>query len=483
MREGSGNIARLCASWWETLTDSTKSEQHRYAEELLRLLGWEQPIALTPKEAAAAFSARPYLLRASGQTTIAVYFVLPGTIEPPSNVVNHGLDFCLATRMLTDQARETGASYALITDLYRSYFYDLRTDELLLYADEPDTFDREFTEALRRPNVERGALEEVRREPRSTTARRLREWCERWTTVIATRGRISPDTASLAIDRLLVVRYLFAHNILRRTKWRLEQRFQQLTCRAADADTRGLSRDLIHLFHDMWFDWRIDLFEPAPDLDKAISDDGLAATMLSEFALLSRGKFSIATILESFNHGDPQEKMRVRMVPDINEDRESYLAKQTVDTADDARIEVDLAEEGYRAIFYWFDKVVALYERLAVDFDNRARRTQPIAQDMDLFAWSELDANRPGACADKFAHACEKGLRVYYRGPRQYRVGRLMLTLHLISRYDQHRVPVAQFPSIKTAMVERPAILPADRMLCRTIPFRDANKTGQEREN
>ncbi|MBP8131965.1 MAG: hypothetical protein KA184_20490 [Candidatus Hydrogenedentes bacterium] len=483
MREGSGKIARLCASWRDTLTDSAKSEQHRYAEELLRLLGWDEPAAGTPGEASKELCARPYLLRAAGQQTLAAYFVLPGTLEPPSNVVEHGLDFCLATRMLTSEAQEAGFAYALITDLYRSYLYDLRTDELLLCADEPEDFDREFAEVLRRTSVERGALEEVRREPRSTTARRLREWCERWTAVVATRGRIAPDTASLVIDRLLVVRYLFAHNILRRTKWRLEQRFQKLSSRAANSDTAGLSRDLMHLFHDMWFDWRIDLFEPVPELDKALGDDHLAASMLSEFALLSRGKFSIATILESFNHGDPREKMLVRIVPDVNEERERYLSRQTIDTADDARIEVDLAEEGYRAIFYWFDKVVTLYERLAVDFDARARRTLPVTQDMDLFAWSELDADRPGACADKFAYACEKGLRVYFRGPRQFRVSRLMLTLHLINRYDQLRLPVAVFPSIKTALEERPVLLPADRMLCRTTPFRDANKNGQECEN
>lgn len=482
MREDAGKIARLCASWRDTLTDSTKSEQHRYAEELLRLLGWNQPVLLTPKEASAALSARPYLLRASGQTTLAAYFVLPGTLEPPSNVVEHGLDFCHATRKLTDEARDVDVAYALITDLYRSYLYDVRTDELLLHADEPDTFDREMAEALARANIERGALEEVRREPRSAAARSLREWCERWTALIATRGRISQDVACLAIDRLLVVRYLFAHNILRRTKWRLEQRFTRLTDRAAEADTRGLSRDLIHLFHDMWFDWQIDLFEPAPALDDALGDDGLVGSMLAEFVLLSRGRFSIATILESFNHGDPREKMRVRMVPDVNEDRESYLAKQTIATVDTARIDLDLSEEGYRAIFYWFDKVVALYERLAIDFDARARRTQPVAQDLDLFAWSEQDAARPGACADKFAHACENGLRIYYRGPRQYRVSRLLLTLHLISRYDQRRVPVAVFPSIKATLEERPAVLPADRVLHRALHPGDAQDNVDEGE-
>lgn len=56
--------------------------------------------------------------------------------------------------------------------------------------------------------------------------------------------------------------------------------------------------------------------------------------------------------------------MRVRAVPDSNDERDHFLSRQTVSTVDSARIEIDLLEEGYRSIFHWFDKVVAVYERL-----------------------------------------------------------------------------------------------------------------------
>ena len=39
------------------------------------------------------------------------------------------------------------------------------------------------------------------------------------------------------------------------------------------------------------------------------------ARLLVDASLLSQGKLDTATILESFNYGDPQEKLRVRMVP------------------------------------------------------------------------------------------------------------------------------------------------------------------------
>ncbi len=463
MRDASVEISRLCESWWGRLADSTKLEQHRYAEELLHLLGWEQPIPFSPKGAAAALSAAPYLLRAGGQTAVAAYFVMPGTLEPPSAIVERGLDFCPATRVLVSETRSVNMNYVFISDLYRSYLYDARTDELLLYADDPKTFNRDFAPVMKQAHVERGSLEEIRRQPRSTVARQLREWCERWIEHLAARGRVSEEKASLAIDRLMVIRFLFDHDILRRTRWRLQQRFMELVMKAASSSPEGSGEALTNLFHDMWFDWKIDLFEGTPELDQALWNDTISVPLLREFALLSHGKFNIATILESFNCGEPAEKLRVRMVPDENEEREAFLRKQSLDTIDHARIDLDLVEEGYRAIFFWFDKVVGLYERLDIDFDSKTYTGAP--QEMDLFSWSELNSGRPSACADKIAYACERGFGVYYATPRQYRIARLMLTLHLISQYEQGRQAVNTLPSLKSVMMKRPAVLPSERVM------------------
>lgn len=465
MRDASLEIAKLCESCWERLADSSKIEQRGYAQDLLRLLGWEQPLPFTPKEGAASLSAAPYLLRAGGQTAVAAYFVMPGALEPPSTIVARGLDFCDATRLLVLEAASLNVNYTLISDLYRSYLYDVRTDELLLFADTPKMFNQELMSVLTRTNMERGALEEIRRQPRSVVAGRLGEWRQRWIDALCSRGRISEDHAAVAVDRLVVIRYLFDHDILRRTKWRLQQRFEELTRQAADEGQNGCGAALVHLFHDMWLDWRIDLFEVIPELDQVLSQDGIAVPLLNEFALLSRGKFSIATILESFNVGDPAEKLRVRMVPDVNEEREHYLAKQRLETIDSARIEIDLMEEGYRAVFHWFDKVIALYDRLSVDFDAKAYQKPLLNGEMDLFAWSQLDAGRPRACADKMAYACERGFGIYYSGPRQYRIGRLLLTLHLISRYDQSRQAVNTFPTLRNVMMKRPLVLRSERIM------------------
>ncbi len=465
MNNAGVQITQLCESWWDSLADSSRAEQHRYAEQLLRLLGWQQPIPFSPKEGAQALSALPYLLRAGGQTTVAAYFVLPGTLEPPAAVVELGLDFCPATRILTEEARTLNVQYAFITDMYRSYFYDLSTDDLLLHASDPRSFNDELVLVLRRDQMERGALEELRRPPRSSVARGLREWCTHWIENIARTGSIREETATLAIDRMLVMRYLFQHDLFRRTKRRLEDRFEALSARAANNDPMGCGADLKRLFHDMWFDWQIDLFEANPELDKVIENDAIAAPLLKEFGLMSRCKFNIATILESFNHGEPGEKLRVRMVPDQNEERAHYLSRQTLATVDDARVEIDLMEEGYRAIFHWFDKVVKLYERLEVDYNTQTHQANPVTPDEDLFAWSERDADRPEACADHIAHACERGFGMYYNGMHQYRVGRLMLTLHLISSYAQRGSAVRKMPSLENVLIKRPVVLAAHRVM------------------
>ena len=463
MMESSQEIARLCESWWGKLADSTKVDQHRFAQQLLELLGWRNLTPLETKAISAQQLHLSYVLRGSSQTPVAVHFVMPGLIEPPSSLVERGLDFCETTRILVRETRVLKVNYVFITDLYRSYLYDAGTDELLLHADTPTEFRREIVEVLTRSNVERGSLEEVRRQPRSYVARQLRVWCQHWCEAVAREARTTEDAASVVIDRLLVLRFLFDHDILKRTGWRLRQRFAELVARAFRADTRGCGRQLTGLFHDICFDWKAELFAPVPALDAALEKDGIAAPLLKEFVLLSNTKFSIATILESFNYGQAAEKARVRMVPDADEDRERYLAKQSVAAIDNARIKLDVTDEGYRAIFHWLDKLVALCDRLEVVFDSQARHTRPGHEEMDLFAWSEMDAKRPQALGDKLHHAVERGLTIYYSSPRQLRTARLMLYLHIINHYYQTKQRFTHFPSMTGAFEERPRVLDADR--------------------
>ncbi len=460
--ESSVEITKLCESWWGKLADKSKPDQRTYAAQLLGLLGWQHPAPVEPKPGLVHLSAVSYVLRSNAQVSIATHFVLPGTLEPPSIMVERGLDFCEATRLLVNESRVLNVDYAFITDLHRSYFYDTRTDELLLYADAPAGFRRDFIPLLTRANIERGALDEIRRQPRSHTARQLREWCHHWCTTIADNAYLPEEDGYLAIDRLLVLRYLFEHDILKRTGWYLRKRFAGVVGKAFSHDPRGCGKLLRGLFHDIGFDWKAGLFAPVPALDAVIEKDMIAIPLLKEFSLHSRSKFSIATILESFNHGEAAEKARVRMVPDENEEREEYLAKQTVDTIDKVHLEIDLADEGYRAIFHWFDKLVELYEHRETDFDTRVENM--VGHDeLDLFAWSDIAAKRPKALADKYQYTVEHGLTLYYSTPRQLRTARLMLYLHLISRYDQTKHRFTQFPTMDNVFKLRPKVLDTDR--------------------
>jgi len=458
MHNSASEITKLCESWWGRLADSSKVEQRAYVMKLLALLDWDLPIPFSPKETAERLNGLTYLLRGGGQTTIAAYFLMPGALDAPSTVVEKGLDFCLTTRALTAESQSPNVHYVLISDLCRTYFYDAQTDELLLHADDPAGFNREIAEYLKRGAVSRGALEEIRREPRSVAARRLRDWRKGWKRALSEYNHISETMLDALMDRLLIVRFVFQHDILRRTRRRLQSRFLELVAEAA-SDTATARRDcggkLVRLFHDMWLDWGADMFCPLQELDELLEENELVAPLLKEFTLLARSKFSIATILESFNYGDPTEKMRVRMVPDNNEEREMYLGRRRLDDIDETRIEMDVHEEGYRAIFHWFDKLIALYEGMDRAFEAETGREAPPRSDVDLFTWSELDARRPAACSDKFGHACAKGFGIYYTSEKELRISRLLFVLHLIASCAQKQQATEQLPRVAPVFMER----------------------------
>ncbi len=451
MQNSASEITKVCESWWECLADSSKVEQRAHVMKLLALLDWDLPIPFSPKATAEQLNALTYLLRADGQTTIATYFLLPGALDAPSGILEKGLDFCHTTRALIQETKSPNINYVLISDLYRTYFYAADTEELLLHADDPASFNRQVAEHLKRGRVARGALEEIRREPRSAAARRLRDWQERWKRTLREYRHVSETSLDVLMDRLVLLRFLFQHQALRRTRRRLEEQFRELSTESIRGDTkarRECGGGLVRLFHDMWLDWRADIFAPLPDLDELLTDNELVASLLSECMLLTRSKFSIATILESFNYGDPTEKLRVRMVPDENEDRDYYLGKQTLETVDEARIEINIHDEGYRAIFHWLDKLLNLYDRVSLDFDATVNREAQQKNVIDLFAWSAVDAKRPEACAEPLDHACNHGLRIRCDNDRQRRVARLILSMHLISLCDSRQEAMDHLPSI-----------------------------------
>ena len=458
MQNSASEIAKLCESWWGRLTDSSKVEQRAYVLKLLALLDWDLPIPFSPQETAEHLNALTYLLRGDGQTTIAAYFLMPGALDAPSMVIEKGLDYCPTTRALMQESQSPNISYVLISDLYRTYFYDAHTDELLLHADDPTAFNRDIADFLKRGQVARGVLEEVRREPRSVTARRLRDWRKRWKRGFSEYNQISEAVLDALMDRLIVIRFLSQYDILRRTRRRLLARFMDIVAEATtDNGTarRECGGKLVRLFHDMWLDWSADMFRPIEELDDLLEENEQTAAMLKEFMLLAQSKFSIATILESFNYGDPTEKMRVRMVPDDNEERDAYLKRQRLDSIDEARIELEIHNEGYRAIFHWFDKLIAVYDRLNLEFEAKAHRETPARGDVDLFSWSALDSKRPVACTDILGQACAKGFGLHYTSENELRISRLLFVLHLITLYARKQQATEQLPAIASVFMDK----------------------------
>lgn len=468
MRDTGLELKAVCEAW-----QAPGLDLQGCARRFLALLGWEVPLPFSPGDGVASTGAVPFLLRGQSGDTIAALFLRPGKLDLPSDLSDRGLDFCRMTRLLVNGVKALNLRYVLISDMSSSYLYDITEDALLLYADSPGEFRDELAVALRREAVDRGALGELRRPPRSVMSRQLREWRLHWVKQFAVRAQCTPASAHLLVDRLIVIRFLLAHKLFRRTRTHFQKRFSELTRSAWLATGEPFGSHLSAIFHDMWFDWRMDLFEPDTDLDRALEAHDLVGRFLVDASLLSQCKLETATVLESFNYGDPQEKLRVRMVPDGNEDRESYLSTQSLQSVDDARVVVDIQEEGYRAIFFWFDRVVAAYDRLAEVYDAQVPVTpEEMDSGLDLFAWSATDSARPEACGDVVAHACAKGIGVLCGDTTQYHIARLLLTLHVITRYSERNQAVERFPSFAGIFEQRPEVLRTDQVM---------NKRGGQR--
>lgn len=462
--ELSSDIATLCESWWDCVAESAKLDQHGYAVKLLSILGWDDAVRLDTEGSALELANESYLLRVDDEVAAAVHFVMPGMLEAPSSVVGKGLDFCDTTRLLANATKAMNIRYSLISDLQCSYLYDTRSDELLLHADTANDFVRELSEALDRDVVEKGGLDDLRRHPRSHVARGLREWLQRWLDTLMRKGDVDEEVAYLLVDRMVLLRFLYEHDILKRVGWRFKKNFGDVVELAFREGSAGCGKRLGTLVNDLWHLWNADMFEPIPEGDFFFEDDGLAGGMLKELALMSRAKFDNSIIYESFNYGESTEKARIRMVVHENPERESFLHELTLATAGSSPLTVDLRDEGYRSILHWFDKLALAYDRLGRDFGGKRPEGGPKNHDeLDLIAWSLQNSVRAGGFWDTFGQVCGKGLVVYYTSPRQHRTVRLLLYLHIIERhYDEGR-PFYCFPAVEKALVDRPAVLKSDR--------------------
>lgn len=458
----SNDLKHLCTSWWEKLANATRDEHYRFAEKYLAILGWDDPAPVAIPCSGLHTIVVSYLL--AEKNRVVAHFVMPGTLVSAASVVERGLDFCDTTRGLVTGSRAAGMRFAFITDMFRSYLYDARNDELLLYADTPDDYLSEFGAMLSRESVEQGVLEDLRRQPRSYVARRLREWCQRWSDTLATDWRAPEFAANLAVDRLLVLRFMDEHQVFGKQRNPFHEYMEELLPSPAASNMPGSGRRLTRLFAGLHKSLKWPLFAPAPPLEAILEQDEVAAPMLREFALLSRNRFQVDTILESFNHGaDASEKARVRMIPENVPERTLFLAKQTIETIDDARIELDIMDEGYRAVLHWYDELLALYARLEKEFESRQFAEKKSQENIDLFQWSAIDANRPKALSDRFEYAAEHGMIVYYSTERQHRTARLLLNLHILLRIRESKTRVARVPDVECCMKPRPGVLESDR--------------------
>ena len=463
-------IVRICDRWWGELSHSKTASMRGVSEEWLQCLGWtpEDPVYLDG-------AACGYVVATGTGQRLVFYFVMPGELETPSNVLEKGLDYCETTLLLVGEAQLENYDYIVVTDLNRTYVYDASTDELLLSSDSPQLFVEEVLESLLRDEVVQGALDELRRDPASYVARQLRTWCERWCVALSREPYGTESVANAIMDRMLVLRFLYDHSICETPGWSFKGQFTHVISSSYEDAPATAKRNLVRLMSDMQSVWRCDWFAPDESVTRIISKSPNIIAMVQELALMAKTKFSVATILESFNYGDASEKARVRIVPEPSEEREVWLGKLGVTGFGESRLEVDILDEGYRAIPYWFDRVMRSLHRVSVEheltrFAEGCMIETPVYGDsgeMDLFAWGSENEPTPSVGAgeriDLIALALSKLYYIWSATERQHRTAEIVLLLHVITLYESSGNPFGVFPKTDPAFGARSALLKADK--------------------
>ena len=190
---------------------------------------------------------------------------------------------------------------------------------------------------------------------------------------------------------------------------------------------------------------------------------------------MAKSKFSQASILESFNFGEASEKARVRLVPEPSEERESWLGRLSVSHIGDSKMELDILEEGYRAIPHWFDRLLSAVTRIGREHDLSSMVSEGAVAvpdfaesgELDLFSWSEEsqgdDMGARRTEVDLIDVCLGRLFKVWAASERQHRTARIVLLLHVIELYEEGRFSFGVFPEMDGAIADRPALLESDK--------------------
>lgn len=464
------SIVALCDRWWTELSHSDTATIRNVAEGWMDYLGWKAGEPVVLEGAACGYTA----LNQSGQR-IVFYFTMPGELDTPSAVVKKGLDYCETTLLLVGEAQLSKFDYVVITDLNRCYVYDAATDELILSSDTPQLFVGTIMESLLKEEVDGGSLDAVRREPSSYIARQLRTWCERWVVILSREPYGNEGIANAIVDRILVLRFLYDHSICETASWSYKARFTNVIGSAYEESPLAAKRNLVRLMDDMDAVWQCDLYARDESITRIVSKSENVVSMIQELALMAKTKFSVSAIMESFNYGDASEKARVRLVPEPSEERELWLGKMSISNFGESKMEVDVLEEGYRAIPYWFNRLLQTLRRVSVENDLTRWAEDCFVEapafeesgEMDLFAWSNenesAEGKNDGSEIDLLGLALRKLFYIWTATDRQRRTARIILFLHVIEFYESRGYSFGRFPVTEFTFGKRPALLEADK--------------------
>lgn len=346
------------------------------------------------------------------------------------------------------------ARHIVLTDGDRTVLIDTSAEEPVLIAETLDRFDAVIKPLLRRENVLNGSLRELRRKSFIMLARELRAWLVEWQrTLTAEVGLPHADVCAL-LDRLIILRAMMDFQTLDTISNRKLYKMQKAAVQGFLSYHRSGPVKWCRYLSILSAEYGLDILGLSESIDRLFAPGAPGPDLCRSLMQLSRTKFTLPVVLESFNYGDPTEKSLVRMTPKFNDEIEFHLSGQTPETMAEINLEANLGELGYRGVLNLFDRLLKLHDEMKEISDMRKGPENGNGNG------NGNGQNHTFSDAPRFvmSHSFE----VHVNSEHQRRVVTLLLHLHILHHHNRAKSPLSGFPPIAeriTSTSDHPPIL------------------------
>ncbi|MCD6288234.1 MAG: hypothetical protein J7M12_03880 [Candidatus Hydrogenedentes bacterium] len=418
--------------------------------ELAQDLGWRPDEGSIRHDPADRGTGTYLTVYAGSHSPLSFGVVKPSDLDPFFEVNGVGID--VPAPVLVSSLASSGpppARHLLLTDGDRAVLLDASSQEPLLSAETADRFDWTIKPLLVRDRVLGGSLRELRRKTFTTFAKELREWSTDWENTLVEKIGMDRAASHRLLDSMIIARAGIDSQMFRSVA---NGKLYRLAVDGLFADRQSSGVKWRELLCSLRTELGLALLDIDETADRLFAADGLGTDLCRSLMEQSRSKFTVPVVLESFNYGDPSEKSLVRMRPELDEDIEIYLSRQTVETIPDINVTVDLNELGYRGVLNVFDRLLRFYTELE---ESLGLLTPTSSDEVGLSHADSTDPveSRRQAFRDIPQFVVRHNFVARVNTAHQHRVVTLLLYLHVLYHHERSQRAFKRFPPAESCVL------------------------------